>query len=117
MDAIIDGELRFRITIDPEMDELYRRLVKSNSKRRAREAVHLMRMGLMWEAFLAKGGAASKEPAGVQSELTMAGDPARALPSFPNEASTREVEGLPELASYGVSAADYALPKPSQMGA
>jgi hypothetical protein len=112
MEKIADQAIRMRLNVDPEMGELYLRLAElANSHRRGREAMHLMRMGLMWETLMNSGHALSSLFA-VQPISSAGGLPAEAKEEPKEDPSDTPwpPEVYPDLASLGLTAEDFLPP-------
>lgn len=116
MDEIGDQSIRIKLCVDPGMDELYLRLAKlTNSGCRDREAIQLMKLGVMCETLMTSGGTLfprAEHP--VPTSSKMLGDVITEDPSFPKSITTAEPTVYPDLASLGLTAADFALPSTAE---
>lgn len=67
--------IKLRLSIDADMGEVFSSLSRTSQSRRAREAIHLMRLGVAYNQMLRTGPAATVAPSAEPRAFASAGVP------------------------------------------
>jgi len=73
VEETFDDVIKLRLSIDADMGEVFSSLSRTSQSRRAREAIHLMRLGAAYDQMLRTGQAAPVAPVGEPRAIASAG--------------------------------------------
>lgn len=76
VEEISEDVIKLRLSIDADMGEVFASLSRTSQARRAREAIHLMRLGAAYDQMLRTGQAAPVAPAVEPRSIASAEVPA-----------------------------------------